>query len=492
MNFIIKKILKRLLPGNRTFKWFYMGMLLREMVTYMCVQLTVMNQIFLLLTLPNLKILLALTKVIPVASLMRTKVYQINYRRLVYETMTAVYDIENDEEKVREIREKLIGPVRASMQRVFDSLLLKSITKPDTSGSFQFDKGTAKSYYYKNLSGGEKSAFDLILDLHIKKKHFSDAIYCIDEIDSHIHTRLQGKLLKELVRIVPGNSQLWVTTHSLGVLRAAQDMEKDSPGSVCIINFDGIDLDSPVEMFPSVLGKVTWEKMLSIALDDLSDRVAQKTVIVCEGSFEGKSRKDFDASVYNKILGTHNPDIVFVSGGSSTELKDTRNITRNILRAMLPNTEVIALCDRDDRSDAEVKEWKTDGDIVLPERNLESLLLAEDVIEALVKRENKSELLDTALRIRSEALINSNNKGKPSDNLKFAAGEIYNGLKKLLDLKYPGNNSDAFMRDTLAPLIVPGMATYKELESAIFEEDRKKVWRRGLRRLNNRTNFVFW
>ena len=81
------------------------------------------------------------------------------------------------------------------------------------------------SYHYKNLSGGEKAAFDLILDIHLKKKFFPDAIYCIDEIESHLHTGVQGTILKELFDILPNDSQLWVSTHSLGVLRAAQSIE---------------------------------------------------------------------------------------------------------------------------------------------------------------------------------------------------------------------------------------------------------------------------
>ena len=98
-----------------------------------------------------------------------------------------------------------------------------------------FRKGTVDSYHYKNLSGGEKAAFDLILDIHLKKSYFKNAIYCIDELESHLHTKVQGSLLKELCNIVPATSQLWVTTHSLGVLREAQEMEIDSPGSVCLI-----------------------------------------------------------------------------------------------------------------------------------------------------------------------------------------------------------------------------------------------------------------
>jgi hypothetical protein len=53
--------------------------------------------------------------------------------------------------------------------------------------------------------------------------------------------------------------------------------------------------------------------------------------------------------------------------------------------------------------------------------------------------------------------------------LKSAAGEIYVGLKKLLELQRCGNNVDAFMRDTLAPLVQPPMPSYQALKAAIID-----------------------
>ena len=93
---------------------------------------------------------------------------------------------------VATLREELIGPIRESMKAVFGDLVLNNISDPLGAGAFFFEKGIAKAYHYKNLSGGEKAAFDLLLDLHVKKKFFADAVYCIDEIETHLHTRVQG------------------------------------------------------------------------------------------------------------------------------------------------------------------------------------------------------------------------------------------------------------------------------------------------------------
>lgn len=392
-----------------------------------------------------------------------------NYQRLIYDTMAGVYDSANDAKTVQALREELIGEIRASMTRVFGDLALNSISDPLGSGAFFFEKGAAKAYHYKNLSGGEKAAFDLLLDLHVKKRFFSDAIYCIDEVELHLHTRVQGTLIQEMVDVIPDPSQLWLTTHSLGVLRAAQEMAASASGSVCLIDFDGVDLDIPREIVPSSLGRVSWEKFLSIALDDLSVRIAPKVVVVCEGSSVGTRRKDFDAEIYNRVLGSHAPDVLFVSGGSSQQVVSTGVSIGETLSRILPAARIVALSDRDDKSPDEVAEWEGQGNIVLSQRNLESFLFADDVIEALVRRESKEHLLPEALKVKADAIAASTSRGNPSDDLKSAAGEIYTNLKKLLDLQHCGNNTDTFMRDTLAPLIEPPMTTYQALKATIIE-----------------------
>ena len=397
-----------------------------------------------------------------------------NYRRVIYETTAGVYDEGNDEKKVKVLREELIGQIRESMNSVFEGLVLNNIRNPlDTEGnygSFSFEKGSSKSYHYKNLSGGEKAAFDLLLDIHLKRRYFTEAIYCIDEIETHLHTGIQGRMLSELIKVVPDDSQLWVTTHSLGVLRAAQQMETDTPGSVSIIDFEGVDLDSSCVIRPTTLDRVSWEKMLSITLDDLSAWIAPEYIVVCEGSSIGNKRKNFDATVYEQILGTQEPSIVFGSGGSSQQVADTGNAVRDILGRILPQTKIVALADRDDKTASEVAQFQG---IVLSERNLESYLLADEVIEALVQQEGKEHLLSDAITVKTDAIASSVSRGNPPDDLKSAAGEIYNELKRLLGLQQPGNDKDAFMRYTMAPLIVPDTQTYQKLKADVVDNVKK-------------------
>ncbi|MEJ0050581.1 MAG: hypothetical protein WDN02_05145 [Methylovirgula sp.] len=101
----------------------------------------------------------------------------VNFQRLIYDTMSGVYSEGNDAKTVQALREELIGGIRESMECVFGDLILKNISDPLGAGAFFFKKGSIDSYHYMNLSGGEKSAFDLLLDLHVNKKYFPNAIY---------------------------------------------------------------------------------------------------------------------------------------------------------------------------------------------------------------------------------------------------------------------------------------------------------------------------
>ena len=297
-----------------------------------------------------------------------------NYQRLIFDTLYELYAVEDPRESAVAIRDKLTSKIGESLGNLFDDLALRNIAAPSGSsnqtGAFYFRKGTVESYHYKNLSGGEKAAFDLILDLHLKKPYFLNSIYCIDELEAHLQTTLQGKLLKELLRIVPDSGQLWVTTHSLGVLRAAQQIESEQPDTTCILDFEEVEPDDVSVLRPATLDSVTWRKMLSVAIGDLSDHLAPEYMVVCEGSSRGRRRRDFDASIYNRILGTRVPGLVFVSGGDADQAISNGEHLRHILGACLPTTRVLTLIDRDDRSDTEIARLPS-WTLVLSERNLE-------------------------------------------------------------------------------------------------------------------------
>lgn len=240
-------------------------------------------------------------------------VVQKNYQRLVSLTLKELYSEENNEKSVIQLREELIGKVRESLSRVFVDLNLSGIGDPLESGSFYFEKGTSKDFHYKNLSGGEKSAFDLILDMIIKKNYFPDAIMCIDEPEIHMHTSLQASLFEELVNLVPENGQLWINTHSIGMLQRARDLNKSNPGSIIILDFSGHNFDDNTTIKPSTVDRTLWQKFIELTLGEMGDLVSPREVIFCEGDQRGRKLKNFDAIIFNQVFNSKYPDVEFIS-----------------------------------------------------------------------------------------------------------------------------------------------------------------------------------
>ena len=108
------------------------------------------------------------------------------------------------------------------------------------------------------------------------------------------------------------------------------------------------------------------------------------------------------------------------------------------------------------------------GDRVLRRRQIEWYLFDDEVLSALAATSGHPELSADTISAKNAALAAAAGRGKPTDDMKSASGEAYVAIKKLLGITHGGNNARAFMRDTLAPLLVPEMTAYGELKDDIF------------------------
>ena len=393
-----------------------------------------------------------------------------NYQRLIANTISGVYDTSNDTKSVATLRDELIGKIRMAISRVFEDLEFSSVGEPLINGNFYFTKGMTKNFSYQNLSAGEKSAFDLILDMVVQAKYYPDAVYCIDEPELHMHTKLQGKVLRELYLLIPGKSQLWVSTHSIGMLQEAEEIEKNKPGTVVFLDFGNRDFDTDQIIQPSRIGRAVMDKFYELAFGDFAKLLLPKTIVFCEGDPNGGKRKDFDKTIYSTIFADTHPTAFFISGGSCNDIENIEKNSGEIIQTLLTGTQVIKIVDRDDRSDKEVAGLMAKGIRVLKERNLESYLLDDSVIKKLCERVGKPEEYDECIKEKEAAMKASKDRGNAPDDCKSARGDIYNSLKQRLQLTRCGNNADTFIRDTLAPLISPDMDVYKKLNAEIFGE----------------------
>lgn len=394
-----------------------------------------------------------------------------NYQRLASDAFEDLFARESQATTVGAFREKVIGELRDAIARLFPHLVLNTLGNPLSEGTFRFDKGTQKGFAYTNLSGGEKAAFDLLLDLIVKRRTFDDTVYAIDEPEAHMNTRLQGALLEELLGLLPEGSQLWIATHSIGMMRKARELHNKSPRDVLFLDFGDRDFDQPVTIEPSAPTRAFWERVLNVALDDLAELIAPKEIVLCEGNPAtpvGGKNEEHDAQCYDKIFGAEYPDTTFVSAGSSKEISGDRLRFVTGFKKVAKGISIKRLIDRDDHASADVAKYEAEGIRVLSRRHLEAYIYDEEVLRALYDIHGRAADFPDAQAARTKAITASQGRGNPHDDVKSAAGEIYTFVKQHLGLTGCGNDQQSFARNTLAPLIKPGMIVYAELTKDIF------------------------
>jgi predicted ATPase len=392
-----------------------------------------------------------------------------NYQRLYAQGMEDVFEREDGSTTIAAFREKIIGEIQRNLKKVMPELSLDSLGNPFKIHTFRFSKGLAKGFNYKNLSGGEKAVFDLILDLTIKRADFDDSIFCIDEPEAHLNARVHGKMLEVLMDLTPENSQLWVATHSIGMMRRARDLYHEKPKQVVFLDFE-MDFDQPQTLRPSVPDLAFWQRSLAVALDDLADLVAPKLIVACESGVKGgQPGEGFDAQIYNAIFAAEFPEARFVSIGSSNDMKGDRFLVIQAMADLIKGTKAVRLIDRDGMSEQELRDRETEGFRVLRKRHIEAYLFDDEILQELCAKFGQAskwpELHAAKLADIAASVANSH----PTDDIKSASGRITVSCHKHLQLTNAGKTSRAFMRDALAPLVTPDTGIYRELRSVIFD-----------------------
>jgi hypothetical protein len=259
---------------------------------------------------------------------------------------------------------------------------------------------------------------------------------------------------------------MWLGTHAIGMMRAARDLSAKKPDEIAFLDFDA-DFDAPQTIRPVVFSRQFWEKSLSVAIDDLAALVAPRLFVRCEGS-SSASGDGFDAQIYEDIFANEFSDVRFISSGSENDLDKDLSVLTAAIQNRIPGLGFTRLYDRDDRSAAEISDIEAKGDHVLKRRHLESYLYDDETLKLLCLSAGKPELISEVLAAKQECVGKLPSRGRPIDDIKAASGEIFVAVKKKLGLTQGGNNARSFMRDTLAPLIQPKTAIYKELRADVF------------------------
>jgi hypothetical protein len=158
----------------------------------------------------------------------------------------------------------------------------------------------------------------------------------------------------------------------------------------------------------------------------------------------------------------------YFSVGNSDDVVGDKMHLGEALTALADGVETLRVIDRDARSDEEAQELVDEGCRVLRRRHLEAYLLDDEVLEALCGRLGKPELSADVCAALQAAQAASIGRGNPPDDLKSAAGEFVVAARRLLGQVTGGNDQHSYLRDTLAPCLRPGMASYDELRQDVF------------------------
>ena len=379
-----------------------------------------------------------------------------NFQRLASNALERAFRKEDRSKTLADFQDETLGEIQGAMERLFPDLVLNSLGNPLSDRTFTFDKGTSRNFPYKNLSGGEKSAFDLLLDIFVKKVEYDDTVFCIDEPEAHMNPRLQGKLLKELFRLVGDNSQLWIATHAIGMMRKALQLYGQHKDQVVFLDFTDGNFDDSEVIEPTTPNRKFWEQTHEIALDDLATLVAPDQIVICEGSHGDEG---FDAECYNQIFSEEFPNTKFISAGGKGGLQNYIPVIGAVTRG----ANVFGLRDfDDDTSPTDVVRSEKQGLKVLKRGKIEDYLLSDDVLRELCQ--------DKGLEPCEEKVAELMELRDNVADIKGASNQI---RRKVIGwgVRGVGETPQGFLRDILAPLIKSGMPTYDELKEIIFGSD---------------------
>lgn len=384
-----------------------------------------------------------------------------NYRRLYIK----YYKYLNEADcKPSEAKQKIIGDLNASITECLD-LEISSIGDIESSqGTLYFRKKDHPSEFDFNvISSGEKEVVDILLDLYLRQEEYDDTIFLMDEPELHINTSIQTKLLIQINKLIGKNCQLWITTHSIGFLRALQDQFKDECQIISFAN--GTDFASTAQTLTPIKKSIaTWRALFEVALDDLSQLLSPKQIIYCEGyDRPGRNGQErgFDARVLNTIFGEKYPQTLFVSSGGNTEPDQRSEIAIAILSKVFSTVEILVFKDRDISSGKPTSE--NDRQIYLKTNPRNHRVMRRWEIENYLFDKNVLRKYCAANGLTfDEGAYDAFVKNIDDDNVKDEIGRIKNFCGMTTSV------SPESFKLTLAEYITEDMAVFKELDGCIF------------------------
>ena len=383
-----------------------------------------------------------------------------NFNRLGRSALHRALKSEPAGKSLGHFRKDTLGEITLALAKLFDDplLSLQDLGAGIDSGTFRFRKGTIDDFHFKNLSGGEKAAFDLLLDIFVKRREYPDAVYCIDEPESHVASGVHGRLLQAMLDLIPDACQLWIATHSTGFVRKAVELSSGQ-NNVAFLDFSGHNFDETVNLTPTKPNRSFFLKMYDVLQDDLAGLVAPDRIVLCEGS------KATDAKLYSRIFEEDYPDTLFVARGSASTVEKGDVIP--VLEAVVPNVRVWRLIDRDDMPDPTRDQKIIEGIRVLRRREIENYLWDKAVVHKALQNMGAA---DSAI----ESILEEYPFPSPKqDDMKTDNQQqvFFEKIRRAEGVSLPGRNRMEFAFAYLAQALRETEGVYQELQEDVFPAD---------------------
>ena len=384
-----------------------------------------------------------------------------NYRRLTAKFRDL---LEESDCRPSEARATIIGELNKAIKNCL-SLEITSLGNIEKGkGSLFFKKPDYDSEFsFEVLSSGEKEVVDILVDLYLRKDIYNDTVYLIDEPELHISTTIQRKLMIEIDKMVGEKCQIWIVTHSIGLLRALQEELRDKSD---IIRFDD-DKEFAKEiltLFPMEKTRKNWQEIFATALDDLTALLAPKRIVYCEGRDKPSGNgleKGLDAKIYNNIFESEFPDTLFVSAGGNTELDQRSEIAIAIIGKALSQTDILVLKDRDVGSGKPITEADRQEYLKLNPSN-HRVLMRFEIENYLFDKSVLRRYCESEGRTFHEHKYDALGLDVINDDIKSHCNEIKNICGVVGSI-----NADMF-KTILSKNLTPDLPLYKELREIVF------------------------
>lgn len=369
--------------------------------------------------------------------------------------------MEQEDCRPSEARKFIIEELNTSIERCLP-LAIENLGEADAvNAELMFRKQGQKGIFpFSDLSSGEKSVVDILLDLYLRKTDYEDSIFLIDEPELYVDPDVQKKLLHEICGLLGANTQLWITAKSPSVIKTLQD---DIGEEVQFIFFSG-DRKWSEEAYvlePVSASKDTWKSVFSSVIEDLSAIIVPKRIVYCDSRRSQErvnAERGFDARFYSQVFAGKYPDTVFFSSTGGEDDKDSQFVAATLLQGKSKGVEAIILREREqgtfEKDRMDILEKSSSGTRVLKRLDIENYLFDKDVLRKYCSAKN----------LRFDEFGYSDYVSNIVDqNVRDRTGFI----KKFCGITV--SLSPAEFKQQLVEFITEDMDIYKELEQVIFE-----------------------